>query len=188
MMEYLMACPFRGWGLRIEGNNVIFFGRGPQLPDGVPAAASWLAGFVSLIPDHVYDQYATTAATGYAGSVTGLRPEATGADVIKTAFVGVWGLIWLSISGGMAFMVYAVLPSISGSGPQQWLFLIMPAAFVLIGILVVGFTVVRLIRGGVAIQQNRRDRERMTSRAPGVPDPGSGVGYSAPTDDQQSDR
>ncbi len=185
MMEYLMSCPFAGWGLRIEGNHVIFFGRGPQIPDGVGATASWLSGFVSLIPDHVYDQYATTAATGYAGSVTGLRPEATGADLIKTAFVGVWGLIWLSISGGMALMVYGVVwPNTSAMGPERWLFLVMPAAFVLIGVLVVGFTVAGLIRGGVAIQRNRRDRERLTAGAPGVPSAASSV----PADHQQGDR
>jgi hypothetical protein len=167
MMEYLMGCPFAGWGVRIEGNNVIFFGHGPQRPDGIASTASWLAGFVSLIPGHVYDQWSTTAATGYAGSVTGLRPEATGADLIKTAFVGVWALIWLSISGGMAFMVYGVaLPNVGTRAGEWSIFLIMPALFIVIGVVVVTATVVRLIRGGVAIRQNRRDRERMTALAP----------------------
>lgn len=167
MMEYLMACPFAGWGLRIEGNNAIFFGRGPQLPDGVAPAASWLAGFISLIPGHVYEQYATTAVGGYAGSVSGLRPEATGADLIKTAFVGVWGLIWLSISGGMAVMIYGfMMTNIPATGIERWIFLGMPAAFILIGVAVVGTTVVGLIRGGVAITRNRRERERMTVLPP----------------------
>lgn len=199
MMEYLMTCPFAGWGLRIEGNNVIFFGHGPQQPDGVAPTAQWLAGFFSLIPGHVYEQYATTAATGYAGSVTGLRPEATGADLIKTAFVGVWALMWLTMSGGMAFVVYAfVLPTSNFTGFDQWVLVVMPAAFMSIGVLVFGATVFGLIRGGVAIKLNQRDRARMTAMPPNQTPRGSAPSNVAPpslaspssvlADHQQGDR
>lgn len=156
MMDFLLGSSARNQPIRIEGNHALTWIDAEFGPEEAVAAASLLAEFVNRIPDHVYEQYATSAATGYAGSVSGLRPEATGTDLAKTAFVLLWGIVWLGISGGMAYGAFRAMTFTT----VEWYWLAMPVGFVAIGLAVVLGTVVRLVRGGLAIHWNRRERRR----------------------------
>lgn len=154
-MAYLMDTPAGANPIRIEGNHALTWVDEPYDPDRAGALAEGLAGFVNRIPRFTYDQFPTGSATGYAGSVSGLRPEATGADLLRTGFVLVWGAIWLGISVPMALLGWTFREQVTGPSSWFWLF---PAAFVLVGVLVVGATLVKLVRGGFAIWMNQRRR------------------------------
>jgi hypothetical protein len=155
VMAHLMDTPAGANRIRIEGNHALTWTDGPYDPDRAAALAAGLAGFVNRIPRFVYDQFATGSATGYAGSVSGLRPEATGADLLRTGFILVWGAVWLGISVPMTFLGWTFRGEVTGPSSWFWLF---PAAFVLVGVLVVGSALVKLVRGGFAIWANQRRR------------------------------
>jgi hypothetical protein len=165
MMEFLLCSPARIQPIRIERNHALTWITSDLTPEAVMGAATLLSRLVSRIPGHVYDQHASAMTTGYAGSVSGLRPEATGADVMRTGFVLLWGIFWVGTSSVMTAVAYFLVTNT----PTPWYYLAMPVAFIGIGLVVVAAALVRLITGGWAIRQNKHKRtEPMASAERGA--------------------
>ena len=166
MMEYLLNSPARGQSVRIEGNTLLMWESASLSTGSVLTNSGTLAQVAALIPSHALQQYALSAAPDpaqrprrYAGSVTGLRPEPNLRGLLGPIGMLAWGFFWCLITTPVGIAVISLW--INGTQlPHIGLLGLVGLLIPLIGVAGVGYGATKLVRGLVAIQLNKRDRDR----------------------------